>query len=62
MLRDTEPTLNIIMIPDQLFEEGLNNTYLQNDMKYVPQSKRLYERTQKDFVSAFYYTYNFLSF
>lgn len=39
------------MIPDHLFEEGLNNTYLQNDMKHVPTEKHLYEKTQKDYVS-----------
>ncbi|KOB68790.1 Gustatory receptor [Operophtera brumata] len=37
------------MIPDYLFEEGLNNTYLQNDMKHVQTRKQLYERTQRDY-------------
>lgn len=40
------------MITDQQFEDGLNNTYLQNDMKYIPQEKKLYEKTQNDFVST----------
>lgn len=41
------------MIPDYLFEEGLNNTYLENDMKHVAKPKQLYEMSQKDYVSLF---------
>lgn len=45
------------MIPDDSFEESLNHTYLQNDMKHVQPQKQLYERTQKDYVSLFSQNY-----
>lgn len=40
------------MIPDHLFDEGINNSLLRNDMKHVYQNKTVYEKTQKDYVSA----------
>lgn len=45
-------------IPDHHFDEGINNTLLDYDMRHVQQTKSLYEKTQKDYVS----TYLFISF
>ncbi|XP_045448065.1 gustatory and odorant receptor 22-like [Melitaea cinxia] len=37
------------MIPDHLFEEGINNSLLRNDMKHVQLNRVVYEKTQKDY-------------
>ncbi|XP_063826327.1 gustatory and odorant receptor 22-like isoform X1 [Ostrinia nubilalis] len=37
------------MIPDHLFDEGINNTLYQNDMKQVQSNKHVYERNQRDY-------------
>ncbi|KAL0838936.1 hypothetical protein ABMA28_016946 [Loxostege sticticalis] len=37
------------MIPDHLFDEGINNTLYQNDMKQVQKNKHVYERNQRDY-------------
>ncbi|KPI94482.1 Gustatory and odorant receptor 22 [Papilio xuthus] len=37
------------MIPDHLFEEGINNSFLHKDMKHLQQNKTIYDRTQKDY-------------
>ncbi|KAL4707800.1 hypothetical protein ACJJTC_001746 [Scirpophaga incertulas] len=38
-----------MMIPDHLFDEGINNSLLQGDMKHVQSTKYMYERTQRDY-------------
>ncbi|CAK1580144.1 unnamed protein product [Parnassius mnemosyne] len=37
------------MIPDHLFDEGINNSLLQKDMKHVQQNRTVYDRTQRDY-------------
>ncbi|XP_049873333.1 gustatory and odorant receptor 22-like [Pectinophora gossypiella] len=38
------------MIPDHLFDEGINhNSYLQNDMKHVQMNKTVHNKTQRDY-------------
>ncbi|CAG9561908.1 unnamed protein product [Danaus chrysippus] len=37
------------MIPDHLFDEGINNSLLRNDMKHVHLNRIVYSKTQKDY-------------
>nr|AMZ01261.1 gustatory receptor [Helicoverpa armigera] len=36
-------------IPDHLFDEGINNTLLQHDMRHVQQNRIVYEKTQREY-------------
>ncbi|CAG9786653.1 unnamed protein product [Diatraea saccharalis] len=50
------------MIPDHLFDEGINNSLLQSDMKHVQGNKIVYERTQRDYVRYYRVTGENLQF
>ncbi|XP_030019928.2 gustatory and odorant receptor 22 [Manduca sexta] len=39
----------MMMIPDHLFDEGINNSMFENEMKYVQNKKTVYDRTQRDY-------------
>ncbi|KAF9797482.1 hypothetical protein SFRURICE_017053 [Spodoptera frugiperda] len=36
-------------IPDHLFDEGINNTLFDRDMRHIQQNKTVYEKTQRDY-------------
>ncbi|KAM3965097.1 gustatory and odorant receptor 22 [Aphomia sociella] len=38
-----------MMIPEHLFDEGINNSMLQNDMNNIQNSKTVYGKTQRDY-------------
>ncbi|XP_045497998.1 gustatory and odorant receptor 22-like [Colias croceus] len=40
------------MIPDHLFEEGINNALLLNEMKHIHKNKDVYEKSPRDYERA----------